>query len=121
MIENRNWIMAAKVCSTWVHFGLKRPTENLTDKRQNKRQKLVRLSFKLQQKPVQPAVDWFRYVHMQPLIFGTQAARFCSYLRCLAYFPLTWPLPSQPGVGQLRRKHTHTGGQIAHKLHSRVV
>lgn len=25
------------------------------------------------------------------------------YLRCRAYFPLTWPLPSQPGVGQLRR------------------
>lgn len=28
-----------------------------------------------------------------------------SYLRCLAYFPLTWPPPSQPGVGQLGRKH----------------
>ena len=30
------------------------------------------------------------------------------YLRCLAYFPLTCPLPSQPGVGQLKGQETQT-------------
>ena len=28
------------------------------------------------------------------------------YLLCRAYFPLTWPLPSQPGVGQLQEERT---------------
>ena len=32
------------------------------------------------------------------------------YLLCRAYFPLTWPLPSQPGVGQLQEEGTgHSG------------
>ena len=44
-------------------------------------------------------------------IISAQNMLSSSYLRCLAYFPLTWPLPSQPGVGQLRRKHTHTHTQ----------
>lgn len=33
-----------------------------------------------------------------------------SYLRCLAYFPLTWPLPSHPGIGQLRRNRASQPG-----------
>lgn len=53
----------------------------------------------LQMNPIITITSWNHLLSWRPHWWETR-----SYLRCRAYLPLTWPLPSQPGVGQLRRE-----------------
>lgn len=90
------------------------------------RQSGIRRKLSLISSPLPPRVPstssnhWLNELS-KSFIINVQNTSSSSYLRCLAYFPLTWPLPSQPGVGQLRRKHTVRTHTTAHKLYSSVV
>lgn len=83
----------------------------------NAAQKVVRTSYKspTSEEDRKASPRWSPFI--VPTSHSARREKPRPYLLCLAYFPLTWPLPSQPGVGQLQEERmghsgaTWTGGK----------